>query len=113
MATVLATDIDEVLARLAVRQSALTALCRANGVQRLAVFGSAARTDFDPAASDLDVIVQLDAPTCAAYAERYFALKEGLELMTGREVDLVTDNAISNPYLRQRIAAEEVTLFAA
>lgn len=113
MATTLATDIDEVLARLAVRRSALNALCRANDVQRLAVFGSAVRTDFDPAASDLDVIVQFDAPTCATYAERYFALKEGLEQMTGRDVDLVTDNAISNPYLRQRITAEEVTLFAA
>ena len=113
MATTLAADADAVLARLAMQQSALNALCRANGVQRLGVFGSAVRADFDPATSDLDVIVRLDAPTCAAYFERYFALKEGLERMAGRDADVVTDSSITNPYLRRRIAAEEVTLFAA
>lgn len=113
MATTHAADTEDVLERLAVQRSTLRALCQANGVQRLGVFGSAVRADFDPEISDIDVIVQLDAPTCATYAERYFAIKEGLERLTGKSVDLLTAGSIRNPYLLDRIAAEEVTLFAA
>lgn len=82
-------------------------------MRHLAVFGSAARDDFDPATSDLDVVVQFDAPTCVTYADRFFAIKEGLERMTGRAVDLVTESSITNPYLKQRLDAEKVILFAA
>jgi predicted nucleotidyltransferase len=79
----------------------------------LAVFGSVVRDDFDPCTSDVDVITRIEAPSCTDYAERYFAIKEGLERMTGRTVDLLTEAAVTNPYLRQRIDAEKVTLFAA
>lgn len=113
MAVTLAAHADEILTRLGLQRPALDGLCRANGVRRLAVFGSAVRADFDPGTSDIDVIVHLDAPTCAAYAERYFAIKEGLERMTGKSVDLLTEGSITNPYLQNRIAAEEVRLFAA
>jgi predicted nucleotidyltransferase len=108
-----AAPANDVLNRLALRRSVLAELCRANGVRHLAIFGSAARDDFDPATSDLDVVVQFDAPTCAIYAARFFAIKEGLERMTGRAVDLVTETSITNPYLKRRIDTEKVTLFAA
>lgn len=113
MAAVLVADANEILARLGVERRALEALCRANGVLRLEAFGSAVRADFDPIASDLDLVVHLDAPTCGAYAERYFAFKEGIERLAGRAVDLLTAGSATNPYLRRRIDAEKVTLFAA
>ncbi len=37
----------------------LRELCERNGVERLELFGSAARGEFDPAKSDLDFIVQM------------------------------------------------------
>jgi uncharacterized protein len=104
---------DAVLERLALGRAELDALCLGNGVRKLAVFGSAARDDFDPRCSDVDVLVQLEAPSCAVYADRFFAIKEGLERMTGRAVDLMTEPSITNPYLKRRIDAEKVTLFAA
>ena len=107
------TPVDAVLERLALQRAALEALCLANGVRRLAVFGSVVRDDFDPSTSDVDVILRIDAPSCPAYLDRYFAIKEGLERMTGRPVDLLTESSVNNRYLKQQIDAEKVTLFAA
>ena len=112
METAVHEAIGEILARLNLDQASLDRLCRANGVRRLAVFGSAVRDDFDPQRSDLDVLVTLDAPSATRYAEHYFGLKEDLEHIVGRPVDLVTERSITNPLLAKSIAAEKVTLFA-
>jgi uncharacterized protein len=86
-----------VIDRLALDPDALEALCRANGVRHLALFGSAVRTDFDAEWSDLDFLVTIEAPTNAAYADRYLNLEEGLEQLAGRPGDLLTDSSIENP----------------
>jgi predicted nucleotidyltransferase len=52
-------------------------LCRKSGARRLDVFGSVLRSDFDPATSDLDFLVELDDALPAQYAQAYFSLKEG------------------------------------
>ena len=41
-------------------REAIVALCEQYGVQRLAVFGSAAKGTFDPATSDLDFVVEFE-----------------------------------------------------
>ena len=87
-------------------------LCRRAGARRLDAFGSAVRADFDPATSDLDFLVELDDLSPADYAQAYFSLKEGLESLFGRSVDLVTGSSLANPYFRDRIAAERQTLYA-
>ena len=48
----------------------------------------------------------------AAYAKAYFALKEGLESLFGRPVDLVTGSSLANPYFRERILAERQSVYA-
>ena len=87
-------------------------LCRQVGARRLDVFGSAARGEFDPESSDLDFLVELDALPPARYASAFFALKEGLEKLFGRPVDLVTESGLGNPYFRERVQAERRTLYA-
>lgn len=87
-------------------------LCRDAGARRLYVFGSAVRADFDPAVSDLDFLVQFDDMPPAKYAEAYFTLKESLEALFGRRVDLLTEAALENPYLRHRIEAERQPVYA-
>lgn len=113
MEAALAAEAGEILARLDVERSELEMLCRANGIVRLDAFGSAVRADFDPRTSDIDLVVHFEAPSCGAYAERYFAIKEGLEHLTGKKVDLLTEGSVTNPYLRRRIDTEKVALFAA
>jgi predicted nucleotidyltransferase len=94
------------------RRSELADICRRAGARRLDVFGSAARGDFDPATSDLDFLVAFDDLPPSKYADAYFALKESLESLFGRSVDLLTEANLENPYFRQRVYAERKPVYA-
>jgi predicted nucleotidyltransferase len=91
----------------------IEALCRRLHVRRLDVFGSAARGDFDPEASDLDFLVEFEALPPVEYADAYFSLREGLESLFGRPVDLVTAASIVNPYFRESVSSSRENVYAA
>lgn len=95
------------------KQADIATLCRLAGARSLDLFGSAVRDDFDPKRSDLDFVVEFDELPPAAYADAFFELKEGLELLFARSVDLLTDRATRNPYFRQRLAAERQRVYGA
>jgi len=90
---------------------ALPALCRRFHVRQLDLFGSAADGRFDPARSDLDFLAAFDELPSARYADCYFGLREGLIALFGRAVDLMTEPALENPYLRRQIEARRQRLF--
>ena len=94
------------------KRNEVAALCRRAGARRLDAFGSVVRPDFDPTASDLDFVVEFDEVPPGAYAQAYFELKEGLETLFGRPVDLVTSSGLTNPFFRRRVAAERTTVYA-
>jgi predicted nucleotidyltransferase len=92
----------------------LSALCRRFHVRRLDLFGSAARGDFDPGHSDLDFLVEFDYAHADALSLRtFFGLKDSLESLFGRPVDLVESTAVRNPYLKADIEASRELLFEA
>ncbi len=94
--------------------TALPTLCRRFHVRRLYLFGSAATgRNFDPARSDLDFLVDFKPLTPAEYTDAYFGLREALEELSGRPIDLVTEPALENPYLRRQVEAERRLLFQA
>lgn len=93
--------------------SALDALCRRFRVSRLDLFGSATHDGFDDERSDVDLLVEFEPMPSGGYADAYFGLREELKALFGREVDLVTEPALKNPYLRHRIVSERRTLFLA
>ena len=95
------------------KRSELRALCERYKVERLALFGSALRDDFDPGMSDLDFAVEFQPMTPQEHAEAYFGLLEDLESLFGQRVDLVEIRAVRNPYLRREIEAGQETLYAA
>ncbi len=88
-------------------------LCRRYGVPTLDVFGSAARHDFDEARSDVDFLVEFAyyVPGMSALGQ-YFGLKEDLEQLLGRPVDLVSGE-LENPYFRRSVEATREPLYAA
>lgn len=94
---------------IAEKRDALAALCRRYGVTRLEVFGSASRgTDYGIERSDMDFLVTFSNETrndLAAFVD----LKEALEALLGRPVDLVEREAIesSRNFLRRRIILKE------
>ena len=101
------------IADIALHREELRQLCRRFHVLRLDVFGSAARGDFDPARSDIDFLVEFEPLQPGAYVDAFFDLKEGLELLFGRPVDLVSATSIRNPYFRQSVERTKALLYAA
>jgi predicted nucleotidyltransferase len=88
-------------------------LCRALSVRRLDVFGSAVNDSFDVESSDVDVLVEFELGPNFDYFDHYFSLKEGLEAILGRSVDVVTESSIQNPYFKQRVLETREPLYAA
>ncbi len=90
---------------------AITALCQELHVERLDFFGSATGETFGPA-SDVDVLVEFD-PDQGDLFNRYFALKERLEALFDRPVDVVTARALRNPYFSAAVEQSRVHVYAA
>jgi len=86
--------------------------CRRAGVERAVLFGSATDVDAPEAPKDLDVVVRLGGPV-EGRAARYFTLRFELEQASGLSVDLVEDEALTNPYLRDELARTGVVVVEA
>ena len=72
-------------------------------VARLSLFGSAARDELN-SASDIDVLVEFAAP---ATFDGYFGLKDYLEALLERRVDLVTEGGLK-PRARQYVEKDVI-----
>lgn len=91
----------------------LRELCQRYCVARLALFGSAARGDFDPEKSDLDFVVEFLPLNLAQRKEAYFGLLFALEDAFARQVDLVERHTIHNLYFRRSVEECQVELYDA
>lgn len=89
---------DEIIRRLAKHRGELDAL----SVRELLLFGSHARNEAS-VSSDLDFVVEFHEKSF----DHYMGLKEFLETLFGRPVDLVIKSSIK-PRLRERILGEAV-----
>jgi hypothetical protein len=88
-------------------------ICARFGVRRLELFGSAATGSFDSARSDLDFMVEFDVARRLRPLEQYFGLKEELESLFRRPVDLVEAGASSNRYFLESVNKSRRLLYAA
>src|ERR671913_1514400 len=96
------------------RKMEVAALCERYGVKRLDLFGSAAGDGFDPEASDLDFVVSFERRDPPELFDRYFGLKEDLEGLFGRGVDLVTEGALlKDADFAERLEGSRGFLYAA
>ena len=87
-------------------------LCRRYGVRRLELFGSATTDTFDPKRSDLDFLVDFDTNSTGLF-KRCFGLKESLEALNGRAVDLVMISALRDPYFIESVNQTRQLVYAA
>jgi predicted nucleotidyltransferase len=94
-------------------QEALERLCRQFHVRRLELFGSAATGTFRPGESDVDFVVEFEPLPPGEHANAYFGLLFALEDLFGRPIDLVSPEAIENPYFRESVDETKVLVFAA
>ena len=85
-------------------------ICRCLPVKRLGLFGSALGQNFSRS-SDVDVLVIFDSGENIDLFDKYFELKEQLEQIFKREVDLVVDKKFKNPVLRESIDRTRVVIY--
>jgi uncharacterized protein len=99
------------LSTISERTSDVAKLCQRYGVARLDVFGSAVRPDFDASRSDIDFVVKFHEYAKEDAFNNYFGLREGLEEIFHRPIDLLTTEQIRNPYLAASIEASKQPVY--
>jgi predicted nucleotidyltransferase len=95
-------------------RAAISELCQRYQVRRLDLFGSGARaTDFDPARSDVDFLVEFDTTQREPTLKTFFALRDELAAILGRRVDLVMAASVTNPYVKAELERTREQVYAA
>ena len=87
----------------------IEAFCRANGIRRLALFGSVLREDFLPE-SDVDVLVEFLPGVRVGLA--FVRMQDELAAILNRNVDLNTPGTLSK-YFREEVLREAEELYVA
>ncbi|MFW6255878.1 MAG: nucleotidyltransferase family protein [Candidatus Sumerlaeota bacterium] len=86
--------------------------CKSFGVEELEIFGSArSGKDFDPSNSDVDFLVRFLPREGGTSPDDYFGLKEKLEELIGRPIDLVMVKAIQNKYFLESIQDDREMIY--
>jgi predicted nucleotidyltransferase len=91
---------------------AIRRACERYGVERLRVFGSVLTDRFDPRSSDVDFLVTFRPQRENLYRD-YFDLKAELERIVERDVDLVVERSVRNPFFRASALENARDLYAA
>lgn len=97
-----AMDVKELLRQ---HRSEILRVAKAHGARQVRVFGSIARGDARPD-SDVDLLVDLEPGRSLL---DLVAIKQDIEDLLDREVDVVTERAVS-PYFRAQVLKEAVPL---
>lgn len=88
-----------------------TALCRTHKVKYLYAFGSSTNDNFDPARSDIDLLVEIDEIDPLERGESLISLWDTFEDFFHRKVDLLTESSIKNPYLKKSIDSTKILIY--
>ncbi len=85
-------------------------VCRVLPVKRLDLFGSVLTPNFTPG-SDVDALVLFDSDGNIDLFDKYFELKEQLEKIFNRKVDLVVDKPSRNPIFQKSIDKTRTVIY--
>ena len=87
----------------------IIALCQMYKVNKLFVFGSILTERFNKE-SDIDLVVDFNKEDITDYFDNYYNLKDSLQEVLGRKVDLLEEQAIKNPYLRKSVDTSKMLI---
>lgn len=91
-------------------RTAIDNICRVVSLRSLDLVGSASRDDIRPE-SDIDFLVDFEGDK--DLFRRYFDLKEELERIFARPVDLIEERAVRNPYIRRSLQKDRIRVYGA
>ncbi len=91
----------------------LRALCQTLKIKRLYVFGSAVKGNFTDE-SDIDFLISFaDNLSVEEYTQNYFELQYKLRDLLKREIDIVTERTLSNPYFIESVNESKKLIYEA
>jgi len=85
-------------------------LCKECRVKNFSVFGSVLTDNFS-SESDIDFVVDFDEKDPFKYTDLYFQLKEKLEQILKRQVDLIEERGIKNQFFKKEIDDSKVVIY--
>jgi hypothetical protein len=88
----------------------IESICKSNQVKSLFAFGSVTRSDFNEA-SDIDLVVDFEEKDPFKYTDLYFNLKNNLEELLKRQIDLIEERGIKNRFFRAELDATKVKIY--
>ncbi|MFN4075893.1 MAG: nucleotidyltransferase family protein [Cloacibacterium sp.] len=96
--------------KIQIHQNAIAQLCKKYNVEKLYVFGSILTEKFNDS-SDIDFIVKFHQLDLSKYADNYFDLKFSLEEILKREIDLLEEKSIRNPYFLEAVNHQKQLIY--
>lgn len=96
------------------RKEELKNICESLKIRRLYAFGSAVTSDKFKEDSDIDFLISFDDKISPEeYSENYFQLKYRLRELFNREIDVITERSLSNPYFIESVNKNKVQIYEA
>lgn len=85
-------------------------ICMKHNVKRLYVFGSICTEKFNEH-SDIDFIVGFDPKFFDGYVDNFISLENSLKQVLHRNIDLVAEETIQNPYFIKVVNKTKVSIY--
>lgn len=85
-------------------------LCDSHNVETLYVFGSVSSNTMNES-SDVDLLVKFKKFNLAKYFQNYMDFKQSLQKIFNRNVDLVEEQTLSNPFLIKSINKNKALIY--
>lgn len=88
-------------------------LCKKHNLKSLYLFGSATDVKYFNEKSDVDFLYEYDKGKIAEldYADNYFDFLFSLQSILKRNIDLMPEEKLKNPYLLKQIDAEKIKIY--
>ena len=86
-------------------------LCQTHKVNTLYAIGSSTRLDFNPLASDIDLLVIIDEEDPIERGNLLLGIWAKMETFFNRKVDLLTFDSMRNPILRKAVDRDKVKIY--
>jgi uncharacterized protein len=96
------------------RKEELKNICKKLKIKRLYAYGSAVTSDKFRENSDIDFLISFhDNISPEEYSENYFQLQYQLRELFDREIDVITERSLSNPYFIESVNKNKVLIYEA
>lgn len=96
------------------KKEELKDICIKLKIKKLYAYGSAVTSDNFRENSDIDFLISFDDNISPEeYSENYFQLQYKLRKLFDREIDVITERSLSNPYFIESVNKNKVLIYEA